>query len=47
MQEALITKTRTGFTETDKIMIRQKLVLVFLMAVHLILVVGILAIFFQ
>ena len=47
MQEALITKTRSGFIETDKTMIRQKLVLVFLMTAYLILLAGILVIFFE
>ncbi len=47
MLEALITKKRTGVIETDKIMIRQKLVVVFLATVYLIMLVGILVFFFR
>jgi hypothetical protein len=47
MPEALITEKRTGFIETDKIMFRQKLILGLLVAVYLILLVGILVIFFR
>jgi hypothetical protein len=47
MPEVLIAKKRAGFIATDKIMIRQKFVLVFLVVVYLILLVGILVIFFR
>jgi hypothetical protein len=47
MSQAWITKKRTGIIETDKIMIRQKLVVMFLATVYLIMLVGILVIFFR